>query len=437
MPTEAAAHWPFVAPANAAAAAATARRRGRFAFGAVAAFVFVQIVAPQAWVPALAVVRPALLAALAAVVAVVMDRTSQGGQLFPATRETRLALVFAAWVLATSPFSYWPGGVIGVFTDVFAKSLAMFWLVVQVITSGDRYWRFTWVLCLCAIAPALMGIKNYLTGAFIPGSERVEGYLSGLTGNPNDLALVLNLVLPFAVSLVRGADGLFARVAALGMIVLFVCGVVVTFSRGGFITLAAIGVIYLMKLIRQGRPGVAWAVVVAAIVALPFLPASYVDRIATIGDSSADTTGSAQQRWADLGVAAKYVVTHPIIGAGLGQSALAMNEQRGTKWVSVHNMYLEYGVDLGIPGMVMFVLVLVYALQNAGQARRAAGAQRDRRMFLAADGLQVSLLAFATAAVFHPCGSLSFLFFYLAGLALALRRVTAELAEKGTADAAA
>lgn len=438
MPSDAvAAHWPFVAPAQGNATARAALRRGRFAFGAVAAFVFVQIVAPQFWIPPLAALRPALLAALAAIVAVVMDRTSQGGALMPAGREMRVALVLAAWILVTTPLSYWPGGTIGMFIDTFAKSLAMFWLVVQVVTTGERYSRFMWVVCLCAIAPATMGIKNYLTGAFIPGSQRVEGYVSGLTGNPNDLALVLNLVLPFAVVLLRASPGLFARAAALAMIGLFVAGIVVTFSRGGFITLAVSVLVYLVKLVRQGRPGLAWAVVVAAILALPLMPATYVNRLATIGDASADTTHSAEHRWRDLGVAAMYIVTHPVVGAGFGQSALAMNEQRGTYWVSVHNMYLEYGVDLGIPGMAMFVLVLVYALKNTALARRTAMARGERGLFLAADGLQVSLIAFATAAAFHPCGSLIFLFFYLAGLALALRRVTEDTAAKGSADAAA
>jgi O-antigen ligase len=433
----AAAHWPFVAPSPAVAGEPAAVRRGRFAFGAVAAFVFVQIVAPHFWIPALAPLRPALLAASAAIVAVLLERTSRGEALLPGGREVRVAMALAAWILVTVPFSYWPGGSVGAFTDTFAKSLAMFWLLVQVITTLDRYTRFMWVVSLCAVVPAMIGVKNYLTGAYLPGSQRVEGYLgSGLTENPNDLALVLNLVLPFAIVLLRASSSVLARLVAVGMIGLFVVGVVVTFSRGGFITLAVSAVVYLAKLTRQGRPGIAWAIVVAAVLALPLMPASYVSRIATIGDTSSDATNSAQERWRDLGVAAKYIAMHPVVGAGFGQSALALNDVRGAAWVSVHNMYLEYGVDLGIPGMVMFVLVLVYAVRNADAARRTAAALGERRLFLAADGLHVSLIAFATAAFFHPCGALSFLFFYLAGLALALRHLAAS-ASGSTAHAAA
>jgi O-antigen ligase len=348
----------------------------------------------------------------------------------------RLAFVLAGWVIVTAPFSYWPGGAIGFFTEVFSKSVAMFWLIVQVIDTPGRYRRFVWAFSLCAVAPALDGIQNYLKGEYMDGSQRVAGYVSGLTNNPNDLALVMNFVLPLTISLLRTSERAFARLVAAGMVALFIVTIVVTFSRGGFITLAVIGIVFLTKLVRQGRSGWAWAVVVAAFFALPLMPGTYVDRIATIGDIDADQTGSAQERWHDMGVAAHYIVFHPIIGAGLGQSALAMNEARGTKWVSVHNMYLEYGVDLGLPGIVMFVLMLWWSLQNVGWIRRVAKQNGDREVFVAADGLHVTIIAFATAAMFHPGGANSFLFFYLAGLALALRRAGSGPAPKAMIHAA-
>ncbi|MBI1735030.1 MAG: O-antigen ligase family protein [Candidatus Rokubacteria bacterium] len=442
MPTgtgaAASAHWPLATPAVAGAAGEPALdSRGGVGLAALVAFIFVQLVAPHEWVPPLRVLRPALLAAGVAVAAVVMQRMSRGGAMMPAAREMNLALVLAGWVLVTSPFSYWPGGAIGFFTDVFAKSVAMFWVIVQVIDTPGRYRRFTWAFVLCAVAPALGGIDNYLAGESLAGSQRVTGYVAGLTENPNDLALVMNLVLPLTVALLRSSERAVARLVAAGMIALFIVTIVITFSRGGFITLAVTAVVYLTKLVRQGRAGWAWAVVVTAFFALPLMPGTYVQRIATIGDISADRTGSAQERWHDMGVAAGYIVMHPIVGAGLGQSALAMNEARGEKWVVVHNMYLEYGVELGLPGLAMFVLLLWWSFQNVGWTRRAARRTGDRRLFVAADGLQVSLIAFATAAVFHPSGANSFLFFYLAALALALRRAGAAPRAEGMHDAAA
>ena len=105
---------------------------------------------------------------------------------------------------------------------------------------------------------------------------------------------------------------------------------------------------------------------------LPAVPPSYVQRITTMSDIEADPSGSAQERWRDLGAAAGYVAKHPIFGAGLGQSILALNEARGATWRLVHNMYLEYGVELGLPGLAIFVWLLWLAVRNA-----AARALRD------------------------------------------------------------
>jgi hypothetical protein len=50
-------------------------------------------------------------------------------------------------------------------------------------------------------------------------------------------------------------------------------------------------------------------------------------------------------------VAAGFVARHPVIGAGVGMDVLALNELRGPVWLSVHNVYLNYAVDLGLVGL--------------------------------------------------------------------------------------
>src|SRR5262249_2209368 len=98
---------------------------------------------------------------------------------------------------------------------------------------------------------------------------------------------------------------------------------------------------------------------------LPFLPAGYAKRLATVTNTSADTTGSAQARWEDTVSAIHYIAKNPIIGAGIGQDILALNEERGLRWRSVHNVFLQQGVELGLPGLVLFVLLLSSCLRAA------------------------------------------------------------------------
>ena len=122
-----------------------------------------------------------------------------------------------------------------------------------------------------------------------------------------------------------------------------------------------------------------------------------------------------------------------MIGAGIGQDILALNEVRGPRWRSVHNVYLQYAVDLGLPGTILFVMLLGVCLQLGGVrgARRASSERRSSRARRRASA--ISLVAFVAAAFFHPAGY-HFYFFYIAGLAVALRLIADALAPRRRGD---
>jgi len=283
-----------------------------------------------------------------------------------------------------------------------------------------------WTLVLCSIPLAATGVSNYFSGAQLStgvrGFYRIEGYTggSGLTGNPNDLALMLNLIIPIAgvlVFITRGAG----RAVAAAALLLSLAAVVLTFSRAGFLTLAASFVMLLAVLTRRKAPGAAVALLLLAVCVPPLLPAGYMARLSTITNIEADATGSAQGRWEDTKVAIGVVAKNPIIGVGIGQDMLAMNAERGDDWTQVHNAYLQYGVDLGVPGLLLFAWLHVMCYRTARAVeKRATGHPAHRDLALLAAGVQVSLVAFAVAAMFHPI-AYQFYFFSIAGLAVALR----------------
>jgi O-antigen ligase len=141
----------------------------------------------------------------------------------------------------------------------------------------------------------------------------------------------------------------------------------------------------------------------------------------TITNISADQTGSAQARWRDMIAALEVVLENPVVGFGVGMNLLALNEERGATWTAVHNVYLQYAVELGLPGLVLFLLLLGGCFKNvAWVQRRAARIPSWRELFYLAEGLQISLLAFTVAALFHPV-AYHFYFYYVAGLAVAAK----------------
>jgi probable O-glycosylation ligase (exosortase A-associated) len=413
------------------------------AFGALVTFTFVLLLSPQAWFPVLKLVRIALLAGGVAMAAHVMERTAHKQPITPMAPEIGIGLALVFWSMITIPMSIWPGGSIHLLTDQYLKAIAFFWLLATIITTPARVRALAWSLTICAIPLAGTGIWHYLSGRVMTTSQdglvRVVGYMgsSGLTGNPNDLALMLNLIIPLAGALALSSRGT-ARLFAIGVALLSIGGVIITFSRAGFLALTATFLMFLLVLVRRKSSGAAIALLVAAL-AVPFaLPKTYIDRLSTITNLEEDKTGSAQGRYRDLGLALEVVSHNPVIGVGLGQDMIALNQVRGQDtWRSVHNVYLQYAVDLGIPGFLLFAWLHLLCFRSAWAVeRRARNEQAVAELAPLAAGVQVSLIAFLVAAMFHPI-AYQFYFFSIAGLAVALKNTCrAELvrARYGAAD---
>ena len=389
-------------------------------FWSVMAFTAVLLFSPQTYVPALAPFRPALLVILIGVLAYVSARWARGLPIVEWNREIGLITGLGVLAAFTIPFSLWPGGSLAVLSD-FAKTVAIFLLLSHVVTTMARLRLAAWLLTWMAIGLGLFALYNFMTGAMIDqgtNQDRLVGNEGALTKNPNDLALMVNLLLPLTVGLFLASKETWQRMVLLTAVGVEAATVVLTYSRGGAVTLAVIVLAYLWKLRRRPERTFIYVGLLAGVLALPLLPSSYFDRMSTITNVQADRTGSAQERISDMIIAGKTILANPIIGAGMGMNMLVMREARGG-WLGVHNVYLEHAIDLGLIGLGIFLVLLWSCLRVVADIQRTASSP-DLVFF--AQGLQVSLMAYATAAMFHPV-SYQYYFYYIAGLAIGARTI--------------
>src|SRR6185369_8196227 len=167
-------------------------------FNALVAFTGILLLAPQTVIPALRTLRIALLAGGLAIGAHVFNAALRRRPVLPASTEVVMAVMLLGWAVLTIPFSYWPGGSVALLTDQYLKALVFFWLIVALVTNRQRLRRFGWALVWCAIPLALTALAHFRSGTYVTTSanplQRIGG-IAGLTGNPNDLALTLNLLI--------------------------------------------------------------------------------------------------------------------------------------------------------------------------------------------------------------------------------------------------
>ncbi len=393
-------------------------------FWAAILFTFVLLFSPQAYFPGLAVFRPALLVIGTGIVFYLSDRWVHQQPLILWTREAWLAMGLFIWAAATVPFSIWPGGSASMLFDQFFKTLTMFWLLAHVVSSTNRLYQIAAALTVMGVGLSGFAIYNYASGAFIAndGVERLVGNEGGLTKNPNDMALMINLIMPLTISLFLSSKTIARRAVLLGAIVCELATVVMTYSRAGALTIGIIFVLYMWKLRRRRERSWLFAVAAVGILSLPMVPSSYYERLSTISSIESDQTGSSQERWSDMTIALKSILSNPIKGHGVGMNVNTMRDARGQEGRAVHNVYLEHALDLGLPGLMLFLLLVASCVKAARVAQERSMMKGKDTLFHLAQGIEISLIAYLVEGMFHPV-SFQFYFYYIASLAVAVRRL--------------
>ena len=89
-------------------------------------------------------------------------------------------------------------------------------------------------------------------------------------------------------------------------------------------------------------------------------------------------------------------------------------------------------MELALPGLVLYVCLIIASLRSASTRRHRVGLDHNARVAVRlAQATRLSLVAFVVAAFFHPV-AYHFYFYFLAGLAVAARRLLEKEPHKGT-----
>jgi putative inorganic carbon (hco3(-)) transporter len=344
-------------------------QRADWAYIGLLAFTAVLFLRPQEQIRALAPLHLAEITAIFALLSLLFGRLGRGLTVSRYTPELGGVVALGAIILATAPFSIWPGGAIGTFTDVYVKVILIFLLMVNTLTSPKRVEQFMWLMVVATGYLAFRAVFDYARGVNLSASGRVWGAVGGIFGNPNDLALNMVAVLPLAASLALRESAVVKKLAASVCAVFMIGAVVASGSRSGSVGLAAMTLFMGGYLLRR-RPGVAMAAALALVLAMPFLPASYWYRMSSITDESRDETGSREARQILFRESYAAFLEHPLTGVGAGQFKNYNPEGRQEAWQETHNVILQVAAELGVVGVTIFMFLVARAALAGTQVRR-------------------------------------------------------------------
>jgi O-antigen ligase len=385
----------------------------KLTFAFLSAFVFVYFSRPSDWTPALAAVPFAMVTGMltfASFGLAVLNHKS-----VPLGFEGKLLAALTLHLALAIPFAFWPGGSFQLFSDVMWKALVLTIIILQCVNTLDRLKLLLFIQTTSFLVAAVIAVNS---GNFAARDGRLVG-LGGNFQNSNDFAQSLAIVFPMAAAFMLRSRA-FMKLVWAALMLLSVYAISLTYSRAGFLALvigiSAFAVVTPSQ--KQTRFVLLGGMLLLCIVGVIAAPAEYQDRLKTIFEHDADTTGSAQDRRELALTAIQVTLKNPIFGIGPGNfTAFSGN------WQVSHNTYLQLSSEAGLPALILFLLLLRSAFKRLREAQHLARAEDLPDLNLWAGALRASLASYCICAFFAST-AYQFFTYFLIGYAVAMAKIT-------------
>ena len=227
----------------------------------------------------------------------------------------------------------------------------------------------------------------------------------GILADPNELSMALGAALAFAFFFHRMAKTKLRHPLVVTVIVIIGMCVVRSQSRSGVLVLLAVVGVYFVR-----RYGIAKGLIVGAMMAAPVLMLG--------GRSGEEADSSSEERAGALFQGVDLVRQYPVFGVGRGLFG-------DHYFITAHNSYLLAASELGIPGMLLWSVVMYVTMKIPFTLAFRTPPGTDPAIKEFAVAMFVSLLAFLVGITFLSFAYHNLLWIYI-GLSGALYGVARE-----------
>ncbi len=291
--------------------------------------------------------------------------------------------VFTLWLFPCSILGLWPGGSLGVINERWVRAFLILFMLGALFGSLPRLWR---VMQVIATAVSISGIV-----ALVMNATDRDGRLRHLAGelaNANEFGgyMVIGIVYAAGVLSYPGA-GKLIRFWAVASIPVLILAIVRTGSRMAMLCLLLAVLLTLARVSMVKRLVFVLFASIGAMVALSVAPDSVTERFTKLftteeGGGRDEAEASAESRYALLMESIELTARNPILGVGPGnftvaESKKAEAEGRRGMWHYPHNAYTELSSETGIPGLLLYLIGIGWAVSSFGRAKAEALARSE------------------------------------------------------------
>jgi O-antigen ligase len=236
-------------------------------------------------------------------------------------------------------------GALGLYRAYFLEAVAMFYVAVDLLRRREAIAQ---LLIAFAAGSCGFAVLNFIVfaRALAVNAVHVGNAPSALYGDANYVAMYMEPPVALATGVVIFATTTRWRLFGMVWLAITALALLLTFSKGGYVGLAALGLLIVSAAPRWRVPVFA-GLVIAAVVAA---------QVPLVADRLATTYGSIMGRVQVFNATFEMLRENPLFGVGLGGFSFLFRGQTPTLYP--HDIWLTFWVELGLLGLVAFSVIL-------------------------------------------------------------------------------
>lgn len=239
--------------------------------------------------------------------------------------------------------------------------------------------------------------KSVFVQYLFEGRTRVDP-LGGESGGGNQLATELCMTLPFLLYLFLEKKGKI-RWLSLGLIGIWLFDLVAIGSRGGFLALILVIVLFWAK--YQARFKFVALALPIVVIAFAMAPRYFWERMATINDFREDPSAANRLLLWQAGI--EMFKDHPLTGVGTRNFQLLSKKHFESDSIPeeglvAHNSYVELLAENGLIGLLLYLAGMTACWAHIRKAKKLALKMGDIESARLCDALEIALLVFLCRA---------------------------------------
>lgn len=281
-----------------------------------------------------------------------------------------------------------------------AKELAIVVTLVFALKTPKHWQNALWVMILAATFLATLSAYQIITGNYTNEFYGLAVWRTDSLGDANDFIRIagpgldtnfyaqsLLAIVPLALYRILNDRSALIKLVSLGVAGLLLFAVMNTYSRGAFLVAGLLTIIIAIE--RKIKPHNLAVLLILGGLMLPFMPASYLDRMSSLlGLTEENTSGqqdsSFKGRTSEILSGLLMFQTHPVFGVGAGNYeevyqdyAQRIGLETRAEEREAHSYYVEVAAETGMAGLFTFLSIFFIA-----ETRMAANVRKMRKMGL-------------------------------------------------------